>query len=197
MALSKSNAMLCATNVTNNTAGKDGGAIHGDESTINFTDMMFAHNIALDGAGVIHITSGSLNSEGFLKIMHNRGSNSAVNLEISRAMFSGIIRFENNYRSVLVVRSNVTFSGDSIFSNNSKSLPSSNSEGGALTILYSTVNFSAITEMRYNRAVKGGAIAMVYSTVYMHGDTTFECNTALTVADPGGGGQGGRCPPPG
>jgi len=109
---------------------------------------MFTHNTALCGAGVIHITSSCLNSEGFLKIMYNKGSNNIVDLEMSSAMFSGITMNENNYRSVLVLRNNVTFSGESIFANNTKSPVSSGSsefeefsEGGALTILHSTVTF--------------------------------------------------------
>jgi len=35
--------------------------------------------------------------------------------------------------------------------------------------------------MMYNQAEKGGAISVFYSTVYMHGDTTFECNTATSL----------------
>ena len=116
-------------------------------------------------------------------IRQNRGGISVVNIEISRATFRGVLTFESNYRSLFILRSTVTFSGKSVFTNNTRyplNSTSEFSEGGALTLYHSTVEFTDITTMMHNQADSGGAIAAFFSIMNLQGDTTLEHNTATS-----------------
>lgn len=180
MTLFRSITTICDATVTNNTANNNAGAIHADNSTINLANVIFSLNIALRGAGVIHGISSSLNSSGILIIRLNRGSFGVVNTEMRRATFRGFVAFEGNYGSFLIVRSSVTFSGESTFMNNTLSPLYNNSEveqfseGGALTLHCSTVEFSGIITVINNRADNGGAIVAYSSIMNMQGDATLD-----------------------
>ena len=183
MSLYKSTTTISATNITNNTAHNDAGAIYADNSTINLTNMTFSLNDAFVGAGVIHGITSTLNSWGLLVIRQNRGNTGVVNIEMSRATFRGVLTFESNYGSLFILRSVVTFSGKSVFTNNTRyplNSTSEFSEGGALTLYHSTVEFTDITTMMYNQADSGGAIAAFFSIMNLQGDTTLEHNTATS-----------------
>ena len=183
MTLFKSTTTISGTNITNNTASNDAGAIHADNSTINLTNMIFSLNDAFSGAGVIHGITSSLTSWGFLVIRQNRGNTGVVNVEMSRATIGGFLTFESNYRSFFILRSTVTFSDESVFMNNTR-YPLNNTseftEGGALTLYHSTVEFTDITTMMHNQAESGGAIAAFFSIINLQGDTTLEHNTATS-----------------
>ena len=183
MTLFRSTTTISGTNITNNTVSNDAGAIHADNSTMNLTNMIFSLNDAFGGAGVIHGITSSLTSWGFLVIMQNRGNTGIVNIEMSRATFGGFLTFESNYRSFFILRSTVTFSGESVFMNNTR-YPLNNtsefSEGGALTLYHSTVEFTDITTMMNNQAESGGAIAAFFSIINLQGDTILEHNTATS-----------------
>ena len=183
MTLFRSTTTISGTNITNNTVSNDAGAIHTDNSTINLTNMIFYLNDAFSGAGVIHGITSTFNSWGFLVIMQNRGNTGIVNIEMSRATFGGFLTFESNCRSFFILRSTVTFSGGSVFMNNTR-YPLNNtsefSEGGALTLYHSTVEFTDITTMMHNQAENGGAIAAFFSIINLQGDTTLEHNTATS-----------------
>ena len=174
MTLFKSTTTISGTNITNNTASNDAGAIHTDNSTVNLTNMIFSLNDAFGGAGVIHGITSTLNSLGFLNIRQNRGHTGVVNIEMSRATFGGFLTFESNNRSFIILRSTVTFSGESVFMNNTK-YPHNHtlefSEGGALTLYHSTVGFTDITTIMHNQAESGGAITAFFSIINLQGDT--------------------------
>ena len=183
MSLYKSTTTISDTNIINNTASNDAGAIHADNSTINLTNITFSLNDAFVGAGVIHGTSSTLNSWGLLVIRQNRGGISVVNIEMSKATFRGFLTFENNYGSLFILRSAVTFSGKSVFMNNTGyplNSTSEFSEGGALTLYHSTVEFTDITTMMHNQADSGGAITAFFSIMNLQGDTTLEHNAATS-----------------
>ena len=183
MSLYKSTTTISDTNIINNTASNDAGAIHADNSTINLTNITFSLNDAFVGAGVIHGTSSTLNSWGLLVIRQNRGGISVVNIEMSRATFRGVLTFESNYGSLFILRSAVTFSGKSVFTNNTGNPLNSTSEfseGGALTLYHSTVEFTDITTMMHNQADSGGAITAFFSIMNLQGDTTLEHNAATS-----------------
>ena len=183
MTLFKSTTTISGTNIINNTASNDAGAIHADNSTINLTNMIFALNDAFGGAGVIHGITSSLTSWGFLVIRQNRGNTGVVNVEMSRATIGGFLTFESNYRSFFILRSTVTFSGESVFMNNTKYALKNTSEfteGGALTLYHSTVEFTDITTMMHNQAESGGAIAAFFSIINLQGDTSLKHNTATS-----------------
>ena len=183
MTLFKSTTTISGTNITNNTASNDAGAIHTDNSTVNLTNMIFSLNDAFNGAGVIHGITSTFNSWGFLTIRQNRGNTGIVNVEMSRATIGRFLTFESNCRSFFILRSIVTFSGGSVFMNNTR-CPFNNtsefSEGGALTLYHSTVEFTDITTMMHNQAEHGGAIAAFFSIINLQGDTTQGHNTATS-----------------
>ena len=140
-----------------------------------------AVNIAIDNCtfednqanviGVVLIVNGELSSENML-LRNNTATGIGVLWLLScNATFNGSTLLKDNVGSLSIVTSTVTIEGSMHIEN---STPSSNSsvplaEGGAITVLLSSVTFHAAVTLDGNLAENGGAMFISDSQVFMTG----------------------------
>lgn len=83
--------------------------------------------------------------------------------------------------AILGIRSNITITGYSNFSNCSslaQNTPPNLLKGGAITLFRSNIFFNGVSEMKYNYAENGGAILATQSKVYVNGELSVTKNRA-------------------
>ena len=127
---------------------------------------------------MIHSSQGLLISGNFLELDAN-----IIYLERSTCNFNGRFIFSNNSGSLLAINSWIAFYGYTRFQFCSYLYDFVTFEnGGAITIIESTIYFNKRTEITANYARgKGGTIHATGSTVHMIGKTIIANNTADTT----------------
>ena len=93
--------------------------------------------------------------------------------------------FDNNIGSIYTISSEVIFDGNCKIQHSAKMKNKSKSkdqlvlaEGGALTVLQSTVIFNGLSSLTNNEAENGGAILAHGSKIVLNGDISIERNSA-------------------
>ena len=145
-----------------------------DSIVTSIHQTLVTHNhVATDGLIVV-IDSANVDLRG-LNISENEGD-----FLITRSMvvFSGIT-FTSNNGSLIAVKSNLIFYSNRSASSFTKCTPNIPREGGTITSLDSTLNFSGTTHFIDNYSYKnGGAIYATDSKISMYGETLFSNNRA-------------------
>ena len=93
--------------------------------------------------------------------------------------FLGNITVSNNLGSLVVIYSNITFSGNVVFTNNSQQNSTVNLlDGGAVSLFQSNAIFNGICRFEHNQGESGGALHSTDSKLYVNGDVTLIYNRA-------------------
>ena len=186
--MEESQATLQDVSFLNNNATSGGAMYSCDHSVMLLNCTIFRWNSANNDGGAIHSSNSELNSFKSLLISNNRANVGVVYLLGSKALFYGQMSFSDNSGSFLVFNTIATFMETASFVNCSE--PKSNDttdlrEGGALTVIKSSVIINGSSTLSYNCAENGGAIHVTeWSKVYVNGETTIAYNSAN---DTGGG----------
>ena len=158
-------------------------------SSFNMTSSAFTHN----QAAILRSYNGSAN------IINSSFENNIANFNTGGGMFiTGCCAhmvdstFRNNSGSLNSYHGSITFSGQTMFENCRRVVPSTikpqiHEEGGALTSLHSTIIFNGKTSFLNNQARQGGAILAIGSRITLHGTMTIANNTATDNVSSGGG----------
>ena len=175
-----------ASGFHNNNAFYQGGVLSSVSSiiTIGTGGSNFTNNVSPIGA-VIYATSRSTiqHEHNSLLIDSNLADRYAV-VYLSDSEFveydtENVIMFSNNLGSLVAFNSNITLNGYATFVNNRP--PHTTSvfqEGGAITLLQSSVVLYGVCNLKQNHAENGGAIHSTESKLYVNGNVTIAHNTA-------------------
>ena len=161
--------------------GSSGGSL------IIVNDSNFTNN----NSSVMLALSSTIEHYNSLLIMNNSAAeNGFAIIQLHNSKFighhSGNATISDNFRSLIAFNSNVTFMGNVKFSNNQQPLSITNSyfqEGGAITLVQSSIYLNGISSFEHNYAENGGAIFSTESKFYIQGDVT----VAHNMANNGGG----------
>ena len=184
-------ATLLDTTFKNNYANISGGAIIANTymmiptydvvHILNLTNSVFEHNTAPKGGAFSIGPHTSLVSSGFLTINENTAYTQVgvVYVFQGKAIFYGDFTFTNNIGPFTAVSSNVTFSGESNFINNTNHCYNCSHSysvdkfqgGGALTCFQSEVQVVGSKDINFinNSAEYGGSILITESRIRVSG----------------------------
>ena len=163
-------------NITNSNfssnVGEFGGVIHTVGGTFLITNSIFSYSIAIASLGGVVYSANSqivFTDCNFEKTRTSVGG--AMYLYLSSVNFSGNTSFVDNFGSLFAFGSNITFNGFTRFENSSE--PSNNvpffQEGGAITIILSSLTFAGTSTLINNQGTYGGAILAIESTITIFG----------------------------
>ena len=156
--------------------GCRGGAILArTNASVNLSNTWFHANQAIDKGGVMFAQFATIQSNGFLGVDSNEGGFGVFYLSSCNMYLAGNSTFSNNTNSLLARNSNVTFNGNVRFYGGTAS---NKEEGGAITVILSTMAFDGILQLENNRGMRGGAVSALESAIICNGDTTFHNNFA-------------------
>ena len=172
------------SNTVNGDYGSGGAVFVVRSSPITIINSTLNNNIVIgyDGqGGAVYAYSSSITIDNSTltnnTMTGDGGQGGAVFAVESTLHVSGNTTVSNNYGSLFVYSSNVTFMGNINIVNNSY-LSNTFQEGGAVTGFQSVIVFTGTANLMYNRAIQGGAILATQSKLYMYGDITISHNTA-------------------
>ena len=166
--------------LNNNTVTGDsgsGGVVFADSSPITISNSTLNSNTVIGKGSTFYLISSTLNGSRFLELHNNMASVGLLFAVESTLHLSGDTAVSNNYGSLFVYSSNITFMGNINIVNNSY-LSNTFQEGGAVTGFQSAIVFTGTANLMYNRAIQGGAISATQSKLHMYGDITVSHNTA-------------------
>ena len=124
--------------------------------------------------GVIYAFQSVIESCGELNILENEGALYSVYVGRSKVMLSGKLSYSRNYGTLLIMESDVTFTGINRFSDSK-----SNIWAGALTVFQSKVHIiDGIASFYANSGGVGGAISMYESELNNTGELSIVNNSA-------------------
>ena len=154
-------------------------------STVRIYSSAFFNNYASGDSGVIWCSSG------LLTLLNSTFENNGADkfggvMTISDSAVNVIdCSFDNNIGSIYTISSEVIFDGNCKIQHSAKMKNKSTSkdqlvlaEGGALTVLQSTVIFNGLSSLTNNEAENGGAILAHGSKIVLNGDISIERNSA-------------------
>ena len=166
----------CARFANNSARGNDsrGGAILARTNTkVSLVDTEFYGNTAKRG-GTLFAQFTTFSTSGYLDIQHSTGQSFSIYLTNCTAYFGGNLSFTNNHQSLLHSHySDITFSGNSLFTNNV-----SPEKTEAITFLRSEIKIGGVFIAQGNRGENGGAMRLIESALYVHGQCHFLDNVA-------------------
>ena len=189
----KSNVSIVHTDFVNNSAIDYGGGVEAERSVVSIEHCSFINNSAGYYGGAVggFINAAIvLNGNNLFKRNQAGSGGGAVEVYINCTLrLNGGNLFVDNlgyqggamfaYSSIVNVRGNDTFTGNSVFRNNLAT-----TQGGAISLASSTIQFEGSTEFVYNSAnEQGGAIHALSSDIQVAGNVSFLYNFA-----PEGGG---------
>ena len=184
-----SSVYIASSTFTNNSAA-GGGVIWIAGSSFNIASSNFTNNSALIQGGVIScnilVSSVNIDSSSFYANKANMDGGLMYILGCSTHIADSI--FHQNFGSLYIMNSNLTFSGYSRFENCAAPTEFAifHHEGGAITSFRSTVIFTGVISLLNNQAGHaGGAILVTESRIIMYGKITVANNT---VTNGSGGG---------
>ena len=166
--------------LNNNTVTGEGGAggvVFANSSSITIDNSTLNSNTVIGKGSTFYLISSTLNGSRFLELHNNVASVGLLFAVESTLHLSGNTAVSNNYGSLFVYSSNITFMGNINIVNNSY-LSNTFQEGGAVTGFQSAIVFTGTANLMYNRAIQGGAISATQSKLHMYGDITVSHNTA-------------------
>ena len=159
-----------------------GGAILSFNTSITAQESEFLHNKAVVAGSVIVAASTTIKYFGHLLVIENSAAEFGVMyLSECNIFFEGNSSFINNYGALLAIYSNITFSGYTVFKNNSQPLTLTIlnfQDGGALSLFQCNVVFDRECKFEENWAANGGALHSVESELYVNGNLTIQFNIA-------------------
>ena len=161
---------------------KQGMVLGSSNGTIILNNCNFTNN----NAPVIVVLNSIVEHYNSLLIVNNsaEGGNAIIHFDNSEFIghHSENAIVSNNLRSLLAFTSNVTFMGNVKFVNNQQLLHTTQDnsliEGGAMTLVQSSLFLDGTCRLERNHAETGGAIVSVDSNIYVSGNITIAHNTA-------------------
>lgn len=207
IALFRSNASIYSGYFTNNSAF-GGGAIYCYNGRVMIKDGLFSKNTVSFVGGVIYAILSDVTMDGIyydnnalrgailnveesvvscigstsLKFIRNTAINySILYIAESTGEFKGNITISDNFGTVIIFNSNITFSGMVEFRNCSQSQFSTGNleEGGAITAFQSELLFEGLSNFHNNYADTGGALHLTECKVYVEGLVVITSNIAF------------------
>ncbi len=192
--LARSSSIITDSSFLNNRATSGAAIFIHNNSSVDITSTMFTNNSAVGGAsGVIFSSVSSFNIANSSFCANKADSYGGIMSIVESTTHITDSIFDNNFGSLYIFSSNITFSGHTRFQNGEEPLNKMSTkdalteprpEGGAVTSLLSTVIFAGVISLSSNQARHGGAILATESKIMMYGDTTIANNTA-TVSSGG------------
>jgi predicted outer membrane repeat protein len=216
----RSSLNITGNTFTNNLASFDGGVMYSSLSQFIITNSSFLKNSATIGGVIFVFNRGSIiiTSTTFTNNSAVRGASGVIFSSVSSLniincsfcankadSYGGIMSivestthitdsiFDNNFGSLYIFSSNITFSGHTRFQNGEEprnkmttrdAFTEPRPEGGAITSLLSTMIFAGVISLSSNQARHGGAILATESKIMMYSNTMMFNNTA-TVSSGG------------
>ena len=173
-----------------NSSAHYGGVMCANRLTLTVNSSIFSENVATVG-GTFYISGSIHNKFDSIILEFNKATSAVMYLMDSSAHFSGNATFSENFGSLVVVTSNVTFLNSAIFTNNTYyEMPNPDQIvhtellGGAITAFHSSIAFQGECHFSDNQAQSGGAVRLIKSRIDVHGNLTFSNNFA---SESGGG----------
>ena len=156
-----------------------GGVIFAQNSHVSVNASIFRNNSATCTGAVFYLDMRSTIIANDVIMESNKANQGIVYLVESDCVFMGNTSVSNNTGSFWFYYSNVTLSGNVIFSMNTVNKTSTNyDEGGAVTVVRSHLFLEGRNILMYNKAEYGGAIHAIASEVNMYGWTAVLNNNA-------------------
>ena len=133
--------------------------------------------------GVFYVFHSKVKIHQNVVIQGNNATWNAVDFRKSTITFNGNLNFLKNIGCILIEESLTDFNRFSEFSNNKRKKQSSNAKlfkiGGAITSIWSTLQFKGTTRFWRNKSLKvGGAILATESRLYANSNISFSDNSA-------------------
>ena len=163
-----------------NAASSYGGILYSDKGAIFIGDSNFTNNSSPLGAVIYAIRGSKIQHHNSLIIDNNwRAVIYLTDSEFKERHDSENFIFSNNFGSIMMFNSNITFVSNGLFINNQSPTTTDDfQEGGAMTLLQSNAFFEGTCIFEHNHAKNGGAIYSSESIVFVNGNVTILHNTA-------------------
>ena len=167
--------IYCSQFESNNADQRGGAVLVRTNTTVKLMDTKFQNNLAIERGGALFAQFCSIKSSGHFHVESNKGGLGVVYISSCNISFTGDTMFINNTGSFLAQNSDISFSGETFFQNDTSN---STETGGALTVVRSSIAFYDKLQLQENSGANGGAVLAVESDIINYGHCMFSRNSA-------------------